>query len=159
MHKTIVVLMLMVFLAGCSSFTHTTENVNYATFALKRHKKIRDKHKDMVVTVTVPGDVAKAQSVVRRAARRLDMTEQEPRKREQHFLFFTNMKKKFKMKLGQGGMGMGTKNSADNNIGAFFYPVKEYNVTTVVLTEERYNFFSKPLRDQMVSVVKEMAPI
>lgn len=158
MHKTIVVLMLMVFIAGCS-FTHTTSNVNYTTFALKRHKKIRDKKKDMVATVTVPGDVAKAQSVVRNAARQLNLNEEEPRKRELHFLFFTNKNSRFNMSLGKSSMGIGTKNSADNTIGAFFYPVEEYNVTTIVFTEEKYNAFAKSLRDQMVHIVKQIAPI
>jgi hypothetical protein len=158
MHKTIVAIMLVVFLAGCS-FTHTTTNVNYTAFALKRHKKIRDKKKDMVSTITVPGDVAKAQSVVRNAAQQLNLTEEEPRKREDHFLFFTNKNSKFDMKLGKSRLGIGTNNSADNCIGAFFYPVEEYDVTTIVITEEKNNVFAKSLRDQMVVVVKQKAPI
>lgn len=157
MTKVIAVLSLVAFLAGCS-FTHTTAKVNYATFALSRHKKIRDKRKDMVATVTIPGDVTKAQSVVRRAARQLNLKEQEPGKREQYFLFFSNQETKSTMSLGGSHFGIGTKESADNNIGAFFYPDEEYNVTTIVFTEEMDNSFVKPLRDQMTLIVKQIAP-
>ncbi len=157
MHKAIIVISLMVFIAGCS-FTHTTAKVNYATFALKRHKKIRDKKKDLVASVTVPGNVAKAQTVVRRAARQLNLTEEEPGKREDHFLFFTNKETKHGLRLGKKSLGFGTNESADNNIGAFFYPVEEYNVTTILFTEEKYNAFAESLRDEMVRVVGQIAP-
>jgi hypothetical protein len=113
----------------------------------------------MVSTVTVPGDVAKAQAEVRNAAQHLNLTEEEPRKRKEHFLFFTNKNKKFDMKMGKSRLGIGINNSADNCIGAFFYPVEEYDVTTVVLTEEKNNVFAKSLRDQMVVIVKQKAPI
>jgi len=157
MRKIIVALTVVAFLTGCS-FTHTTTKVNYTAFALSRHKKIRDKRKDMVATVTIPGDVTNAQSVVRQAASRLNLKEQEPRKREQYFLFFSNQETKSTMNLGKNHFGMGTTDTADNNIGAFFYPVKEYNVTTIVFTEEKDNTLVKSLRDQMVLIVKQMAP-
>jgi hypothetical protein len=158
MHKVIVALTVVAFLTGCS-FTHTTNKVNYTTFALSRHKKIRDKKKDMVATITIPGDVAKAQSVVRQAAGQLNLKEQEPRKREQYFLFFSNQETKSTLNLGKSHLGIGTKDSADNNIGAFFYPVEEYNVTTIVFTEEKDSSLVKSLRDQMVLIVEKIAPI
>ena len=78
MHKVIVASPVVAFLTGCG-FTRTTTNVNYMAFALSRHKKIRDKRMEMVATVTIPGDVTSAQSVVRQAAGRLNLKEQEPR--------------------------------------------------------------------------------
>jgi hypothetical protein len=60
--------------------------------------------------------------------------------------------------LGKNHFGMGTTDTADNNTDAFFYPVKEYNVTTIVFTEEKDNTLVKSLRDQMALIVKQMAP-